>query len=300
MFTDLIKLQLDLLAARSELAAGLAGSWLLHRVTPECDDSRPVLTLPGFLASDRSLLRLNRFLDARGFSARSWGLGRNLGPRDGSWGRQLDGLSLILGDTVRELADAHSAPVALVGQSLGGVYARELASQMPDEIDRVITLGSPTFHPYVNARHNRVLSQFGYWVSRQSHAEIAGRKGLLHWDADEPPLPCVAIHSPLDRIVEEANAVIPQYIVDSCDRSAPRENLGVLSSHIGMTVNPFVLLAIADRLVEDRNDWQHFDPYRYFPAHLHWAVATLYPSGGNDAELPALADSLAHSVTDSA
>jgi hypothetical protein len=109
---------------------------------------------------------------------------------------------------------------------------------MPDEIDRVIMLGSPTFHPYLKAHHNRVIRQFGYWMSRQSHAELAGRRGLLHWDADQPPLPCVAIHSPVDGVVDEASSVIPQYIIDQSDRSAPRENLRVLSSHIGMAVNP--------------------------------------------------------------
>ena len=171
----------------------------------------------------------------------------------------------------------------MIGQSLGGVYARELALQMPDEIDRVIMLGSPTFHPYLKAHHNRVISQFGYWMSRQSHAELSGRTGLLHWDANQPCLPCVAVHSPTDGVVDEASSVIPQYIVDQSDRSAPRENLRVLSSHVGMSVNPTVLLAVADRLVQDRENWESFDPYRYFPTRLHWAVSILYPPQASDA-----------------
>ena len=225
MLTDLLKLQADMLTARGELAVGIASSWLLNRVSPNGGGNRPVLTLPGFLASGRTLLRLNRFLNNHGFEAQSWGLGRNLGPQGGRWGQQLDQLDEVLGDTVRKLADKHAAPVALIGQSLGGVYARELALQMPEEIDRVIMLGSPTFHPYLKAHHNRVIKQFGSWMNRQSHAELAGRSGLLHWDADRPALPCVAIHSPLDGVVDEASSVIPHYIIDQGDRDRHREKI---------------------------------------------------------------------------
>jgi pimeloyl-ACP methyl ester carboxylesterase len=229
------------------------------------------------MASGDTLLRLNRYLRNHGFEAESWGLGRNLGPQGMGWGQQLDSLIGKVGERIKVLADEHSAPVSLVGQSLGGVYARELALQMPDIVDRVIMLGSPSFHPYLTSHVNRVVSLFGYWMSRQSHAELAGRAGLLHWDADKPALPCVSIHSPLDGVVDEASSVIPQYIVEQSDSSAPRENLRVLSSHIGMSVNPWVLLAIADRLAQDRDDWQEFDPYRYYSESLQWAVSRLYP-----------------------
>jgi pimeloyl-ACP methyl ester carboxylesterase len=277
MLTDLFKLQMDMLGARGELAASVASSCLLNRVTPNGGGNRPVITIPGFMASGDTLLRLNRYLKNHGFEAESWGLGRNLGPQGMGWGKQLDSLIGKVGERIKDLADEHSAPVSLVGQSLGGVYARELALQMPDIVDRVIMLGSPSFHPYLTSHVNRVVSLFGYWMSRQSHAELAGRAGLLHWDADKPALPCISIHSPLDGVVDEASSVIPQYIVEQSDSSAPRENLRVLSSHIGMSVNPWVLLAIADRLAQDRDDWEEFDPYRYYSESLQWAVSRLYP-----------------------
>jgi pimeloyl-ACP methyl ester carboxylesterase len=277
MLTDLFKLQMDMLSARGELAASVASSCLLNRVTPNGGGNRPVITIPGFMASGDTLLRLNRYLKNHGFEAESWGLGRNLGPQGMGWGKQLDSLIGKVGERIKDLADEHSAPVSLVGQSLGGVYARELALQMPDIVDRVIMLGSPSFHPYLTSHVNRVVSLFGYWMSRQSHAELAGRAGLLHWDADKPALPCISIHSPLDGVVDEASSVIPQYIIEQSDSSAPRENLRVLSSHIGMSVNPWVLLAIADRLAQDRDDWEEFDPYRYYSESLQWAVSRLYP-----------------------
>jgi len=284
MLTDLFKLQIDMLGARGELAASVASSWLLDRATPNGGGDRPVVTFPGFLASGNTLLRLNRYLNRHGFEAQSWGLGRNLGPQGTNWGERLDTIVEEVGVTIKTLADKHSAPVALVGQSLGGVYARELALRMPEIVDRVIMLGSPTFHPYKTTDVNRIISLFGYWISRQSHAEMAGRAGLLHWDADQPPMPCISVHSPADGIVDEPSAVIPQYIVEQSGNTAPRENLRVLSSHIGMSVNPCVLLAIADRLAQDRNAWEPFDPYRYYPKSLKWAVSLLYPAQETDTD----------------
>lgn len=277
MLKDFLKLQTDMLAARAELGLALSGGWLLDKAAPHAVGSRPVLTIPGFLASETTLSWLGRFLNRHDFATQAWGMGRNLGPQGDSWATVLDRMRRHVGDTIRRLADEHSAPVALIGQSLGGVYARELAAHMPDEIDRVIMLGSPTLHPYIQSHHNRVIAQMGYWVSRQSHAEMAGRRGLLHLDSDRPPLPCISIHSPCDGVVDESSAVIPQYIVDQSDNTAPRENLRVLSSHVGMSVNPWVLLAVADRLVQDRNNWKPFDPGQYFPASLGAVVAKLYP-----------------------
>ena len=293
MLNDFLRLQADMLAARAELGLALSGSWLLDKAAPNTDGNRPVVTIPGFLASETTLSRLGRFLNKHGFAAQGWGMGRNLGPQGRSWDEVLDHMTREVGETIRRLADEHSAPVSLIGQSLGGVYARELAAHMPDEIDRVIMLGSPTLHPYILSNHNRVIAQMGYWVTRQSHAEMAGRRGLLHLDPDRPPLPCVSIHSPCDGVVDESSAVIPQYIVDQSDDSAPRENLRVLSSHVGMSVNPWVLLAVADRLVQDRDNWEPFDPYRYFPANLEALVSRLYPAREDNAgaaDITALAE----------
>lgn len=294
MLSDLFRIQADLVGARIELAAGLLSKWLLNRVSPQGGGNRPVISIPGFLASDNTLLRLNRYLNDNGFDAQSWGMGRNLGPRESNWDEHLAELTAVVGADIRELADKHDNGVALIGQSLGGVYARELALQLPDYVDRVIMLGSPTFHPYLEAHHNRIVAMLGYWVSRRSHTELAGRSGLLHWESGHPAMPCISFHSPIDGVVDEKTSTIPAYIVDHCTPEAPRENVRVLSTHIGMGVNPWVLLALADRLSEDRNDWQTFDPYRYFPGYLHWAVRLLFPPADEtaDSDLTSLAESV--------
>jgi len=277
MLADFLKLQVDMVGARAELAASLLGSGMLARVAPVSTTASPVVTIPGFLASEASLTRLNSFLRRQGYNTRSWGLGRNLGPRGIDWNRHLDQVGDRLRASVMAMADETSAPVALIGQSLGGVYARELALRLEDEVDRIIMLGSPTFHPYKSDRHNQVIGRLGYWFNRQTASEFAGRSGLLHWEADHPALPCVAIHSPIDGIVDENACHIPGYLVRHSTPRAPRENIRVFSSHIGMCVSPWVLLAIADRLAADRSDWQPFDPMNYFPDYLDHVVRLVYP-----------------------
>jgi pimeloyl-ACP methyl ester carboxylesterase len=98
-------------------------------------DHHPVLVLPGFTASDLSTTPLRWHLRSWGYWAHGWHLGRNLGPTPGV----LNGLVERL-DTVHR---RHGRKVSLVGWSLGGIYARELARQFPDHVRSVITLGSP-------------------------------------------------------------------------------------------------------------------------------------------------------------
>ena len=98
-------------------------------------DGHPVLVLPGLVASDTSTRPLRSFLKNRGYAVSGWRQGRNLGLRDG--------VQHAMVDLVRELSDDHGRKVSLVGWSLGGLYARQLAKMMPDRVRSVITLGSP-------------------------------------------------------------------------------------------------------------------------------------------------------------
>lgn len=280
MLVDFLKLQMDMVGARGELALSMFTRGWLDRTAPSAPAATAVLTLPGFLASGKSLLRLNQFLNRHGWLAESWGLGRNMGPRGIGWSRHLDALERKLSERIQALADQTSAPVALVGQSLGGVYARDLARRLEPWVDRVITLGSPTFHPYRQDRHNRVIGSVSEWMSRRSAAELAGREGLLHLDADHPALPFVAIHSPLDGIVDERSCFIPDYIVAQAGTRAPRENIRVVSTHIGMNASPWVWLAIADRLAHPRDAWESFDPGNYLNGPLRALAHIAYPALG--------------------
>ena len=115
-------------------AAGFAAlrPWLR---TLKRGDGHPVLVLPGFMTTDRSTAALRAVLRGQGYWAHPWRLGRNIGPT----ARIVTGMRQRL----EELHDRHERPVTLIGQSLGGVYARVLAREHPELVRQVISLGSP-------------------------------------------------------------------------------------------------------------------------------------------------------------
>jgi alpha/beta superfamily hydrolase len=82
-------------------------------------------------ASDRSTLGLRALVSRWGYASYGWGLGRNVGRADG------------LRQRLDEISERHDRPVSLIGQSLGGVFARELARRQPASVRQVITLASP-------------------------------------------------------------------------------------------------------------------------------------------------------------
>lgn len=98
-------------------------------------DGHPVVVLPGFLGSDGYSAALRRYLAGLDYQVHGWGLGRNLGPRPG--------VMEALEARIRSLYEHYGTPVSLVGHSLGGIFARELARQFPEWVRQVISLGSP-------------------------------------------------------------------------------------------------------------------------------------------------------------
>src|SRR3954467_8940204 len=119
--------------AISELGAFL-GALPLLSLAPK-GDGHPVLVLPGLVASDSSTRPLRSFLQNRGYAVSGWRQGRNLGLREG--------VQQAMVDLLEELHDTHGRKVSLIGWSLGGLYARQLAKMMPARVRSVITLGSP-------------------------------------------------------------------------------------------------------------------------------------------------------------
>jgi pimeloyl-ACP methyl ester carboxylesterase len=102
----------------------------------ERGDGHPVVVLPGFTASDESTRVLRQYLRSIGYDARPWNLGRNLGLRAAGAFDALD-------KEVDRVANQTGQSVSLVGWSLGGVHARNLAKRSPEPVRQVITLGSP-------------------------------------------------------------------------------------------------------------------------------------------------------------
>ncbi|MFD1610992.1 esterase/lipase family protein [Sphingomonas tabacisoli] len=191
-------------------------------VTPGIGCNRPVLVIPGFLASDGSTRPLRLALKEAGFRAHGWKRGRNFG---------LDrSVFDVIDARVRHIA--RGAPVSIVGWSLGGLIAREYAKLHPERIDKVVTLGSPISG---DPRQNNNV-----W---RLYELVAGHA------VDAPPVACtldekpavetIAIWSARDGIVAPHGACA----ADCCDRS-----IEITCGHIEMVYAPEAIRAVIDAL----------------------------------------------------
>jgi pimeloyl-ACP methyl ester carboxylesterase len=197
-------------------------------------DGHPVLVLPGFLGDDGSTRALRWFLRDRGYHAHAWRLGRNTGPSDAV----VQGLVARL----QALHERHGRRVSIVGWSLGGIYARELARAYPDHVRQVITLASPIRD--LEASNVARLARLGLGPRPR---EPRVRPTHLHAPI---PVPLTAFHSETDGIVAWQSCL--------ADPGPQTENLAVRTSHCGMGHHPTVLLAIADRLAQPEHAWRPY------------------------------------------
>lgn len=187
-------------------------------------EGRPVMVIPGFLASDYSTVILRRTLEAAGYRAYGWGLGINLGARPDL----LDRL-----ETQLERA-ARRGPVSLVGWSLGGLYARELAKKRPEKVARVITLGSP-FSGDVRANHAWRL----YELINDHKVDAPPIEVRV---SEKPPVPTIAFWSRKDGIVAPACARGEPH---ECDRSVELD-----CTHMGFMNAPCAMQGVLDALTD--------------------------------------------------
>src|SRR4029077_3312591 len=200
-------------------------------------DGHPVLVLPGLVASDTSTRPLRTFLKNRGYASSGWRQGRNLGLREG--------VRDAMVDLVHELSDDHGRKVSLVGWSLGGLYARQLAKVMPERVRSVITLGSPFAG---NPKATNAWRVYELASGRRADEEDPRFGGSL---TTAPPVPTTAIFSRTDGICAW----------QSCreEATAMSESIEVESSHCGMGHHPAVVYAVADRLAQAEGEWSPFD-----------------------------------------
>lgn len=199
-------------------------------------DGHPVLVIPGMGQSDMTTAPLRFFLWDMGYQAEGWKLGTNLGPTEAT----LDGLESRL----KEIKAVHRRKVSLIGQSLGGLYARVLAHLMPGLVRQVITLGSP-FRGGLVGQDSLVYELLSGWHSPRVPKldELVRRR---------PPVPLTAVYS-------KSDGVAPWEVCVE-DEAEGCESVEVYASHFGMAVNPTVLLVLADRLALTPDTWKKFNP----------------------------------------
>ena len=215
-----------------ELASSAALWPLLLRGVPP-GDGHPVLVLPGWLGGDLSTRLVRRFLARLDYRAQGWGLGLNLGPTPE--------LVRCLAERLHSIAERAGRRVSLVGWSLGGGYAHELARRYPERVRSLATLASP------------LRTGAGRWVA-SSFDEVLGPAEVEHGPATPapPPVPMTALFSRSDGIVPWRACLARP--------SCRSESIEVPTSHCGMGLHPGTLWVLADRLAQREGEWRPFEP----------------------------------------
>jgi pimeloyl-ACP methyl ester carboxylesterase len=190
-------------------------------------NGRVVLVVPGFLCSDQTTTApLRRFLDSCGFRCVGWDYGVNWGPTEGALAH--------LRRRVIALADLNGGPIDLVGVSLGGLLARNVAYDEPARVRHVITLASPFRLPTASG-FEPLIRLCGLFYSQ--NLQLARFAAPL-------PVPSTAFYTQDDGVVAW----------ESCRSEEPGcANIGVTGPHMTICPNPAVLSRLVPILAgEDR------------------------------------------------
>lgn len=202
-------------------------------------DGRPVLLIPGFMSGDMSMTVMSRWLARSGYTALRSQVRINVDCSRATVDR--------LERRVAIAVEREGRPVTLLGQSLGGVFAKTVALRRPDLVAGVITLGSPHLAPA--AAHRLLMAD----VAVLTALSRAGLRNLMRsecvrgdcasesWQelqgAFPAHIPFVSVYSRSDGIVDWHACLDPA-----------AEQVEVTSSHCGMSMNPEVYRAVAERL----------------------------------------------------
>jgi hypothetical protein len=217
-----------------ELASFASLSPLLAALAPS-GDGHPVLVFPGMGADDLSTAALRMFLSNRGYATHGWGPGRNFAKR---------GVESRLTKHFLEVFKQEGRRVSLVGWSLGGVYARQLAKRFPEKVRCVITLGSPF-------NGGPAFTNTGLLFELLSGRSRSGVSSFLGKAVSGPTgVPTTSIYSRSDAICAWQSC---------CEQESElAESIEIEGSHCGLGHNPSVVYAIADRLAESEGAWTPF------------------------------------------
>ena len=230
-----------------ELGATIA-SWPMLKRAPK-GDGHAVIVFPGLAASDLTTWPLRTFLMDRGYDPYGWDLRFNFGPRKGVIEKSLE--------RVRRLRRDSGRKVSLLGWSLGGVFAREIAKLVPEDVRCVITLGSPfTGHPKANNAWRLYELVSGHRLDEDERVAQVRQT---------PPVPTTSIYTRTDGFVAWQCCLQR--------REARAESIEVQASHLGIGLNAASWFAVADRLSQPEGRWKPFhrkgwrewlyrDPYR--------------------------------------
>ena len=194
---------------------------------PKAKRPRTVMILPGFATHPVRMRYMAKQLERAGHTAKRWGLGFNLGASEESFDR--------LEKRLIELRRRNGEPVVLLGWSLGGIFARELAHRYPECVAKVITMGSPFSG---NPRSNNVWRMYQFVAGHS-----VDNPPVKADTAPKPPVETVALWSPRDGIVAPRCA---------CGSPAERDRaIALRCTHLGFSSSPEAIQTVLREL-----DWE--------------------------------------------
>lgn len=234
-FIDIIKLQppaavllaLEPFRALSDYVAGVVSPL---ESLPR-GDGHPVIVFPGFAASGAATADLRVRLQQLGYEIHDWEQGINKGPA-----ADFDQWLLLLGEQLQRIHAQHGGSVSLIGWSLGGIYARELAKKYPELVRQVVTLATPFMG-------KSDLTHAGWVFGGLNSGGFQLSDAVLERLETEPPVLSASIYSQSDGVVAWQGC--------HGTESSRHRNIEVNGvSHMGMVHHPEVLRAVADLLAQ--------------------------------------------------
>lgn len=216
-------------------------------------DGHPVVVFPGLGANEASTAPLVRLCRKLGYAARDWGRGFNTGPR-GDVAAWLDELA----GHVDGLTAPDARTISLIGWSLGGFYAREVAKRLHRRVRQVVTVGTPFAG---RAEHTHAA-----WFYRLVNGRAPAYDDALMKQLRTPP------HVPTTSVFSRSDGIVAwQACLQNGGPCA--ENIEVDGSHCGLGWNPRVFTIIADRLCQPESAWRPYAGHVPLKPHKKAAAA---------------------------
>lgn len=185
----------------------------------------PVMVVPGLLSTDWATTILRKDLAKLGFNVHGWEMGMNLG--------RMESLAALT-EKVRLLHKATGQKIILIGWSMGGIFSREVAKQIPDCIEELITIGSPFAN--VNAPNH------AKWVFDLLNDTNQIDEEFTRQLPKPAAVKTTCLYSKRDGIVPWQACIEPT-------EDELHTNIEVKSSHFGMGANPNVVRMVEKCLV---------------------------------------------------
>jgi len=193
-------------------------------VLPQAAQPRVVMLLPGFGTHPLRMRYMARCLESAGHKVKRWGLGFNLGPTEENFA--------LLEERVRQIRARYGQDVVLVGWSLGGIFARELAKRSPEIVAKVVTMGTPFSHSLYANNAWRIYQV----VTGQSIEQPKVEANV----SVKPPVETVALWSPRDGVIAPRSA---------CGRPGERDrSIALRCTHLGFAHSAEAIRAVAAEL----------------------------------------------------